>query len=109
MKTDGAYTYFAPDIAYHLTKIERGGQWLIDILGADHHGYVSRITAAVLALSNKQARMDVVIGQLVSLFRAGEPVRMSKRTGEMITLEEVMEEIGTDALRYILVFSILKL
>lgn len=103
IKNDGAYTYFAPDIAYHLTKINRGGQWIIDILGADHHGYVSRITAAVLALSQKKARMDVIIGQLVSLYRGGEPVRMSKRTGEMITLKEVVDEIGVDALRYILV------
>lgn len=103
IKNDGAYTYFAPDIAYHLTKINRGGQWIIDILGADHHGYVNRITAAVLALSQKKARMDVIIGQLVSLYRGGEPVRMSKRTGDMITLQEVIEEIGVDALRYILV------
>lgn len=102
-KTDGKYTYFAPDIAYHLTKIERGGEWLIDILGADHHGYVKRLTAAVMALSEKKARMDILIGQLVNLFRNGEPVRMSKRTGDMITLEEVIDEIGADALRYILV------
>lgn len=103
IKSDGSYTYFAPDIAYHLTKIERGGDWLIDILGADHHGYVKRITSGVMALSEKKVRFDVLIGQLVNLFRGGEPVRMSKRTGDIITLEEVMEEIGSDALRYILV------
>lgn len=103
IKTDGNYTYFAPDIAYHLTKIQRGGDWLIDILGADHHGYVKRLTAAVLALSDKKAKLDILIGQLVSLYRGGEPVRMSKRTGDMITLQEVIDEIGADALRYILV------
>jgi arginyl-tRNA synthetase len=103
IKNDGKYTYFAPDIAYHLTKIERGANRLVDILGADHHGYVKRITAAVMALSGKKVKFDVIIGQLVNLFRAGEPVRMSKRTGDIITLEEVMDEIGRDALRYILV------
>jgi len=102
-KSDGNYTYFAPDIAYHLTKIERGGDWIVDILGADHHGYVPRITAAVMALSCKKVKMDVLIGQLVNLFRNGEPVRMSKRSGDIITLDEVIDEIGSDALRYILV------
>ncbi|HCL56388.1 MAG TPA: arginine--tRNA ligase [Spirochaetia bacterium] len=103
IKSDGNYTYFAPDIAYHLTKIERGGDELIDILGADHHGYVKRITAAVSALSEKKVKLDILIGQLVNLFRNGDPVRMSKRSGEIITLDEVMDEIGVDALRYILV------
>lgn len=103
VKSDGSYTYFAPDIAYHLTKIERGADKIVDLLGADHHGYVNRITAAVLALSEKKVEFECIIGQMVNLFRGGEPVRMSKRTGEMITLEEVIEEIGSDALRYILV------
>jgi len=103
VKSDGIYTYFAPDIAYHLTKIERGFDWIIDILGADHHGYVNRLSAAIKALSKKEIKFSVVIGQLVNLFRNKEPIRMSKRAGDIITLKEVMEEIGKDALRYILV------
>ncbi|HOJ49840.1 MAG TPA: arginine--tRNA ligase [Spirochaetota bacterium] len=103
IKSDGSYTYFAPDIAYHLTKIERGFDWIIDILGADHHGYVNRLSAAIKALSNREVRFSIIIGQLVNLFRDKEPVRMSKRTGDIITLDEVIDEIGKDALRYILV------
>ena len=103
IKNDGKYTYFAPDIAYHLSKIERGADWLIDILGADHHGYVKRIKASVMALSDSKVEFDVLIGQLVNLFRGGEPVRMSKRTGDIVTLKEVIDEIGPDALRYVLV------
>lgn len=101
-KTSGDYTYFAPDIAYHKTKIDRGYNYLIDILGADHHGYVSRITAAVRALSNDKTKLHVILGQLVRLYRGKELVRMSKRTGDMITLEEVIEEIGVDSTRYFL-------
>ncbi len=106
IKSDGEYTYFAVDIAYHKNKIERGFNTLIDILGADHHGYVNRLNSAVKIFSQEMKRqvdIKIVIGQLVSLFRNGEPVRMSKRTGDMITLDEVIEEIGVDAARYFLV------
>ncbi|MFC1617423.1 arginine--tRNA ligase, partial [Candidatus Margulisiibacteriota bacterium] len=107
IKADGNYTYFAVDIAYHLDKIERGFTKLINIWGADHHGYVQRVKSAVKAVSKYKFDVDnnfnVIIGQLVSLFRGGELVKMSKRTGEMITLEEVIEEIGKDAARFFLV------
>ncbi len=106
VKSDGEYTYFAVDIAYHKNKIERDFNTIINILGADHHGYVSRILAAIRIFAkelNKNIDSKIIIGQLVSLYRNGEPVRMSKRTGEMITLEEVIDEIGSDATRYFLV------
>jgi arginyl-tRNA synthetase len=98
-KADGEYTYFAADIAYHEDKLERGFDRVIDIWGADHHGYVSRMKAAVAALGRPGA-LDVVIGQLVNLYRGGEVVRMSKRTGEMVTFEELLDEVGADAARY---------
>ncbi|MCX7882473.1 MAG: arginine--tRNA ligase [Brevinematales bacterium] len=106
VKSDGEYTYFAVDIAYHQDKIKRGFRSLYNILGADHHGYVKRMEAAVWLLSQAdgvETDFRIIIGQLVSLYRNGEPVRMSKRTGDMITLEEVLEEIGRDALRYYMV------
>lgn len=106
VKSDGEYTYFSVDIAYHRNKISRNYESLINVLGADHHGYVKRMEAAVKLLSeelNKPVDFKIIIGQLVSLYRDGEPVKMSKRTGEMITLEEVVEEIGVDATRYFLV------
>ncbi|SFB78032.1 arginyl-tRNA synthetase [Brevinema andersonii] len=99
VKSDGSYTYFAADIAYHFSKIKRGYSFLIDILGADHHGYVERIAAAVKIFGGE---LFVLLGQLVNLFRNGEPVRMSKRTGDLISLDEVINEIGVDALRYLL-------
>lgn len=101
-KSNGSYTYFAPDITYHKNKIDRGYKYLIDILGADHHGYVPRITAAVRAVSNDSANLKVILGQLVRLYRGNELVRMSKRTGDMISLEEVIDEIGVDPTRYFL-------
>lgn len=100
IKADGSYTYFAADIAYHRNKINRGFPRLVNILGFDHHGYVERISAAVHVLGGN---LTVLLGQMVNLFRNGEPVRMSKRTGDMITLDEVIEEIGTDATRYLLI------
>tara|TARA_B100000427_G_scaffold320352_1_gene319595 strand:+ start:29 stop:1582 length:1554 start_codon:yes stop_codon:yes gene_type:complete len=105
VKSDGSYTYFLVDIAYHFTKIQRGFSQLVTILGADHHGYVNRLQACIKALTaNKEAvDLKVIIGQLVKLFRAGEPVRMSKRTGDMIALSDVIAEIGQDAVRYFLV------
>ena len=99
VKADGTYTYFAPDIAYHKDKFDRGFDRVIDIWGADHHGYVTRMKAAVASLGHPGA-LDVVIGQLVNIFRDGKPVRMSKRTGEMITFEELVDEVGADATRY---------
>lgn len=108
VKSDGALTYFAVDIAYHAEKLKRDEvTQLLNIWGADHHGYVARMRAAVQAmqtrLSNREVGFEVIIGQLVRLFRDGEPVRMSKRTGEMITLDEVIEEIGVDATRFFLI------
>ena len=101
-KSNGSYTYFAPDITYHKNKIDRGYKYLIDILGADHHGYVPRITAAVRAVSDDTADLKVILGQLVRLYRGNELVRMSKRTGDMVSLEEVIDEIGVDPTRYFL-------
>ncbi len=98
-KADGDYTYFAADIAYHADKFDRGFDRVIDIWGADHHGYVKRMEAAVAALGHP-GKLDLVIGQLVNLFRGGEVVRMSKRTGEMVTFEDLLEEVGVDAARY---------
>jgi len=106
VKSDGAYTYFAVDIAYHWEKLERGFNTLINIWGADHHGYVSRMTAAISGLNrgkDSPITFKVILGQLVALYREGKRIKMSKRTGEMITLSEVIEEIGADATRYFLV------
>jgi arginyl-tRNA synthetase len=99
VKADGDYTYFAADIAYHKNKYDRGFDRVINIWGADHHGYVARMQAAVSALGHGGG-LDVVIGQLVNLFRNGEAVRMSKRTGEMVTFEDLLDEVGPDAARY---------
>jgi arginyl-tRNA synthetase len=99
-KSDGSYTYFATDIAYHKSKLDRGFRHLIDVLGADHGGYVRRMQAAVKALSGAAADLDVKLVQLVRLLRAGEPVKMSKRAGEFITLREVVDEVGRDAVRF---------
>ena len=99
-KSDGSYTYFATDIAYHKSKLDRGFRDLIDVWGADHGGYVKRMQAAVKALSSAVADLDVKLVQLVRLLRAGEPVKMSKRAGEFITLREVVDEVGRDAVRF---------
>ncbi|MDR3316031.1 MAG: arginine--tRNA ligase [Coriobacteriales bacterium] len=101
IKADGSYTYFAPDIAYHLNKFARGSECLIDIWGADHHGYIPRMMAACEALGHA-GRLRVLLGQLVNLFRGGEVVRMSKRTGEMVTFEELVDEVGADATKYLM-------
>jgi arginyl-tRNA synthetase len=103
-KSDGSYTYFASDIAYHRTKIERGFRALIDVWGADHGGYVKRMQAAVAALSDRAAELDVKLIQLVRLLRAGEPVKMSKRAGDFVTLREVVDEVGRDAVRFMMLF-----
>ncbi len=102
IKSDGGYTYFASDIAYHKSKIDRGFLTLIDVWGADHGGYVKRMQAAVAALSGGKANLDVRLCQLVRLMRAGEPVKMSKRSGEFVTLREVVDEVGADPARFIM-------
>jgi arginyl-tRNA synthetase len=99
-KSDGSYTYFASDIAYHKSKFDRGFRNLIDVWGADHGGYIKRMQAAVQAVSGGQASLDVKLVQLVRLLRAGEPVKMSKRAGEFVTLCEVVNEVGRDAVRF---------
>ena len=103
-KSDGTYTYFASDIAYHRSKLERGFRTLIDVWGADHGGYIKRMQAAVAALSERSAELDVKVVQLVKLLRAGEPVKMSKRAGEFVTLREVVDEVGRDAVRFMMLF-----
>jgi len=104
MKSDGSYTYFASDIAYHADKINRGFRSLIDVWGADHAGYIKRMQAAVNALSDGKAELDVKVIQLVKLMRGGAPVTMSKRAGEFVTLREVVEEVGPDAVRFMMLF-----
>jgi arginyl-tRNA synthetase len=102
IKSDGSYTYFASDIAYHKTKIDRGFLTLVDVWGADHGGYVKRMQAAVAALSDNRAKLDVRLSQLVRLMRSGEPVKMSKRSGDFVTLREVVDEVGADAVRFMM-------
>ena len=104
LKSDGGYTYFASDIAYHKVKMDRGPRELIDVMGADHGGYVKRMQAAVKALSDGEAVLDVKLCQLVKLMRGGEPVKMSKRSGEFVTLRDVVDEVGVDAVRFMMLF-----
>ncbi|WP_374636576.1 arginine--tRNA ligase, partial [Paracoccus sp. (in: a-proteobacteria)] len=99
-KSDGGWTYFAPDIAYHWDKIDRGFDELIDIFGADHGGYVKRMNAAVAALSDGRVPLDVKLIQLVKLFKNGEPFKMSKRAGTFVTLRDVVEQAGADVTRF---------
>ena len=99
-KSDGSYTYFASDIAYHKSKFDRGFRNMIDVWGADHGGYIKRMQAAVKAVSAGKAALDVKLVQLVRLLRAGEPMKMSKRSGEFVTLREVVDEVGKDAVRF---------
>jgi arginyl-tRNA synthetase len=103
-KSDGSYTYFASDIAYHKSKIDRGFRNMIDVWGADHGGYIKRMKAAVSGVSAGAAELDVKIIQLVKLLRAGEPVKMSKRSGEFVTLREVVDEVGVDAVRFMMLY-----
>jgi arginyl-tRNA synthetase len=103
-KSDGGYTYFASDIAYHKSKYDRGFRNMIDVWGADHGGYIKRMQAAVNAVSDKQATLDVKVVQLVKLLRAGEPVKMSKRSGDFVTLREVVDEVGRDAVRFMMLY-----
>lgn len=101
-KSDGGWTYFAPDIAYHFDKLERGFDALIDIFGADHGGYVKRMNAAVAALSNKRVPLDIKLMQLVKLWKNGQPFKMSKRAGTFVTLRDVVEQVGADVTRFVM-------
>ncbi|MEZ5854820.1 MAG: arginine--tRNA ligase [Hyphomicrobiaceae bacterium] len=104
MKSDGSYTYFAADMAYHHNKLSRGFRHLINVFGADHSGYIKRMQAAVKALSGGGAELDIKVCQLVRLLRAGEPVKMSKRAGTFVTLREVVDEVGRDPVRFMMLF-----
>src|SRR5271168_184818 len=104
LKSDGSYTYFASDIAYHKNKFDRGFHNLVDVWGADHGGYVKRVAAAIKAVTGGQAALDVKIVQLVKLLRNGEPVKMSKRSGDFVTLREVVDEVGRDAVRFMMLY-----
>jgi arginyl-tRNA synthetase len=101
-KSDGSWTYFAPDIAYHNDKIERGYDALINIFGADHGGYVKRMKAAVSALSGGKVPLDIKLTQLVKLFKNGEPFKMSKRAGTFVTLRDVVDQVGPDVTRFVM-------
>ncbi len=103
-KSDGSYTYFAGDVAYHYDKLQRGFRHLINVFGADHIGYISRMKAAVAALSDNKADLDVKVVQLVRLFRAGEPFKMSKRAGTFVTLRDVVDEVGRDPVRFMMLY-----
>lgn len=99
-KTDGSFTYFTPDIAYHMIKLSRGYDMLIDIWGADHHGYIPRMKAAIQALTGKADMLEVPVIQMVRLVREGEEVKMSKRRGDAVTIRDLVEMVGLDATRY---------
>lgn len=100
MKSDGSITYFVPDLAYHLTKIQRGYTSLIDIFGPDHHGYVPRLKAAFKALKYDDEMLEIIYLQQVNLFESGERVKMSKRAGKIVTMDDLVNEVGKDAARY---------
>lgn len=102
IKKDGNYTYFLPDIAYHFDKIERGNDILINLFGADHHGYIQRLKASMATFGVDSERLEIQIMQMVRLMQDGQEVKMSKRTGNAITLREIMDEVGVDAARYFL-------
>jgi arginyl-tRNA synthetase len=104
LKSDGSYTYFASDIAYHKNKFDRGFRNLVDVWGADHGGYIKRVEAAIKAVTSGTASLDVKIVQLVKLLRNGEPVKMSKRSGDFVTLREVVDEVGKDAVRFMMLY-----
>ena len=104
VKSDGSYTYFASDIAYHRDKFRRGFKSMIDVWGADHSGHIKRMQAALAALTGNEADLDVKICQLVRLFRAGEPVKMSKRAGTFVTLRDVVDEVGAGPVRFMMLY-----
>ena len=103
-KSDGGYTYFAGDVAYHYDKLSRGFLHLINVFGADHVGYISRMKSAVAALSDGKANLDVKVVQLVKLYKNGEPFKMSKRAGTFVTLRDVVDEVGRDPVRYMMLY-----
>jgi arginyl-tRNA synthetase len=104
IKSDGSYTYFAADVAYFKDKYDRGFDEMIYVLGADHGGYVKRLEAVARAVSEGKAKLTVLLCQLVKLFRNGEPVKMSKRSGDFVTLREVVEEVGRDSVRFMMLY-----
>ena len=103
-KSSGEWTYFANDIAYHFDKIQRGSNHLIDILGADHGGYVKRMNASVRALTNNKAEFTAKLCQMVKLVENGKQVKMSKRSGEFITLKEMVDKVGSDSIRFMMMY-----
>ena len=104
VKSDGSYTYFAADVAYVQSKFDRGFERMVYVLGADHGGYVKRLKAAAKAICGEAAKLDVLLCQLVKLYRDGQPVRMSKRAGKFITLRDVVDEVGSDAVRFMMLY-----
>ncbi|EQD67746.1 arginyl-tRNA synthetase, partial [mine drainage metagenome] len=100
MRANGAYTYFAPDLAYHLDKMRRGYDQLINVLGSDHHGYAPRIRAGLEALGEDPGRLEVRLVQFAVLYRAGQRIQMSTRSGSFVTLRELIDEVGRDAARF---------
>lgn len=103
IKNDGTYTYLTPDIAYHLNKLSRGYEYLVDLLGADHHGYINRMKAAIQALGYNEEQLNIDIIQIVRMVENGQEVKMSKRTGNAVTIRNLIDEIGVDATRYFFV------
>ncbi|MFR7591957.1 MAG: arginine--tRNA ligase [Longibaculum sp.] len=103
IKSDGSYTYLTPDIAYHLNKLDRGYEYLVDLLGADHHGYINRMKAAIQALGYNADQLNIDIMQMVRMVENGEVVKMSKRTGNAVTIKDLIDDIGVDATRYFFV------
>ena len=101
-KDDGSWTYFANDIAYHMDKINRKFSKLINILGADHTGYIKRISSAVSALSNKKVKLSCKVCQLVKLYKNGQPFKMSKRSGDFISAKDLLDEVNKDAIRFMM-------
>jgi arginyl-tRNA synthetase len=104
LKSDGSFTYFASDIAYHRSKFDRGFKTMVDVWGADHGGYIKRVQAAIKAVTEGAGDLDVKVVQLVRLLRNGELVRMSKRSGDFVTLREVVDEVGADAVRFMMLY-----
>ncbi len=104
IKSDGSYTYFAADVAYFKDKFDRGYDEMIYVLGADHGGYVKRLEAVARAVSGGEAKLTVLLCQLVKLYRNGEPVKMSKRSGNFVTLRDVVDEVGRDAVRFMMLY-----
>lgn len=100
IKTDGSYTYLTPDISYHLNKLDRGYEYLVDLLGADHHGYINRMKASIQAMGYNADQLNIDIIQMVRMIENGEPIKMSKRTGNAVTIKDLIDDIGVDATRY---------